>query len=145
MFLSSRKYDPGCSSRIRILNFYPISDPGYRVKKAPDPGSTKLTGIVSVTFGSSIFGQMAQKHADPQNPDPQHCLANVFEYNYGLERRSNLTMIVANVAYLLEGVELERAVFVNGGPDIVAVLGIAHLLQLTHARHVRQAQLHIRL
>jgi hypothetical protein len=54
-------------------------------------------------------------------------------------------MIVANVAYLLEGVELERAVFVNGGPDIVAVLGIAHLLQLTHARHVRQAQLHIRL
>ncbi len=54
-------------------------------------------------------------------------------------------MIVANVAYLLEGVELERAVFVDGRPDIVAVLGIAHLLQLTHARHVRQAQLHIRL
>jgi hypothetical protein len=59
--------------------------------------------------------------------------------------RSDLTMVVANVAYLLEGVELERAIFVDWGPDIVAVLGIAHLLQLTHARHVRQAQLHIRL
>jgi hypothetical protein len=46
-FLSSRKYDPGCSSRNRILIFYPsriqilifyptrILDPG--VKKAPDP------------------------------------------------------------------------------------------------------------
>ncbi len=38
-FLSPRKYDPGCSSRIRMLTFYPsrIPDPG--VKKAPDPGS----------------------------------------------------------------------------------------------------------
>jgi hypothetical protein len=39
MVLSSRKYDPGCSSRIRILTFtHPgsrIPDPG--VKKAPDP------------------------------------------------------------------------------------------------------------
>jgi hypothetical protein len=41
-FLSSRKYDPGCSSRIRILAFYPsrIPDPG--VKKAPGPGSATL-------------------------------------------------------------------------------------------------------
>ncbi len=38
-FLSSKKYDPGCSSRIRMLTFYPsrIPDPG--VKKAPDPWS----------------------------------------------------------------------------------------------------------
>jgi hypothetical protein len=38
-FLSSRKYDPGCSSRIPDPNSYflPIPDPG--VKKAPDPGS----------------------------------------------------------------------------------------------------------
>jgi hypothetical protein len=40
-FLSSRKYDPGCSSWIRILDpdldFLPILNPG--VKKAPDPGS----------------------------------------------------------------------------------------------------------
>ncbi len=34
LLLSSRKYDPGCSSRIRI---YSIPDPG--VKKAPDLGS----------------------------------------------------------------------------------------------------------
>ena len=38
-FLSSRKYEPSCSSRIRILSFYPsrIPDPG--VKNAPDAGS----------------------------------------------------------------------------------------------------------
>ncbi len=40
-FLSSRKYDPGCSSRIRIPDFLPIPDPG--VKKAPDPGSGSAT------------------------------------------------------------------------------------------------------
>jgi hypothetical protein len=42
--LSSRKYDPGCSSRIpdSDADFYPsrIPDPG--VKKAPDPGSATL-------------------------------------------------------------------------------------------------------
>ncbi len=34
-FISSRKYDPGCSSRIRILTFYPspIPDPGYMGQK----------------------------------------------------------------------------------------------------------------
>jgi hypothetical protein len=42
LFLSSRKYDTGCSSRIRILIFtHP--DPGSRVKKAPDPGSGSAT------------------------------------------------------------------------------------------------------
>jgi hypothetical protein len=40
--LSEILYDPGCSSRIRSLTFYPsrIPDPG--VKKAPDPGSTTM-------------------------------------------------------------------------------------------------------
>jgi hypothetical protein len=32
LFLSSRKYDPGCSSRIRILIFLPILDPGVKVE-----------------------------------------------------------------------------------------------------------------
>jgi hypothetical protein len=43
-FLSSRKYDPGCSSRIRIrmLTFYPSRIPDPVVKKAPDPGSATL-------------------------------------------------------------------------------------------------------
>jgi hypothetical protein len=44
-FLSSRKYDPGCSSRIpdTDADFYSsrIPDPG--VKKAPDPGSGSAT------------------------------------------------------------------------------------------------------
>jgi hypothetical protein len=38
-FLSSRKYDPGCSSRIRIQTFYLSRIPDPRVKKALDPGS----------------------------------------------------------------------------------------------------------
>ncbi len=47
LFLCSRKYDPGCSSRIRILIFYPsrIPDPG--VKKAPDLGSGSATLFLS--------------------------------------------------------------------------------------------------
>ncbi len=38
-FLSSQKYDPGCSPRIRILFFYPsqISDPGVKKHRIPDP------------------------------------------------------------------------------------------------------------
>jgi hypothetical protein len=42
LFLSSRKYDPGCSSPIRILTFYPSRIPEPGVKKAPDPGSATL-------------------------------------------------------------------------------------------------------
>ncbi len=40
-FQAPRKYDPGCSSRIRIRIFLPIPDPG--VKKAPDPRSGSAT------------------------------------------------------------------------------------------------------
>ncbi len=40
-FLSSRKYDPGCSSQIPTFCPSRISDPG--VKKAPDPGSGSTT------------------------------------------------------------------------------------------------------
>jgi len=38
-FLSSRKYDPSCSSRIRILTFSPsrIPDPGSKRHRIPDP------------------------------------------------------------------------------------------------------------
>jgi len=40
-YLSSRKYDPGCSSRIPDpdADFLPIPDPGSRGQKTPDPGS----------------------------------------------------------------------------------------------------------
>ncbi len=43
-FLSSGKYDPGCSSRIRIMTFYPsrIPDPGSRGQKGTGSGSAKL-------------------------------------------------------------------------------------------------------
>ncbi len=44
-FPSASKYDPGCSSRIRILVFYPsrIPDPG--VKRVPDLGSGSATQV----------------------------------------------------------------------------------------------------
>ncbi len=58
LFLSSRKYDPGSSSRIPDpdLDFLPIPDPGSRildpgVKKAPDPGS--WIRIRNPAFGAS--------------------------------------------------------------------------------------------
>ncbi len=35
-FLSSRKYDPGCSSRIRMLTFYPSRIQGSKRHRIPD-------------------------------------------------------------------------------------------------------------
>jgi hypothetical protein len=62
-FLSSRKYDLGCSSRIPDpdADFLPIPDPG--VKKAPDPGSATL-----VTTQSSVF-HFLQIGIQNLNPD----------------------------------------------------------------------------
>ncbi len=36
-FLRSRKYDPGCSSRIRTLTFYPFRIQGSKRHRIPDP------------------------------------------------------------------------------------------------------------
>jgi hypothetical protein len=36
-FLSSGKYDPGCSSRIRMLTFYPSRIQGSKRHRIPDP------------------------------------------------------------------------------------------------------------
>jgi hypothetical protein len=44
-FLSSRKYDPSCSSRIRILTFYPS-----RIPEALDPGSRSATLVSDGLF-----------------------------------------------------------------------------------------------
>jgi hypothetical protein len=55
--LSSRKYDPKCSSRIRIkspdLDFLPIPDTGSGSKKAPDPGSGSATLPPPLQFTSA--------------------------------------------------------------------------------------------
>ncbi len=42
-FLSSRKYDLGCSSQIRILIFYPSRIPRSKRHRIPDPGSGSAT------------------------------------------------------------------------------------------------------
>jgi hypothetical protein len=46
LFPRSRKYDPGCSSRIRILIFHTSRIPNAGVKKAPDPGSVTLSSWI---------------------------------------------------------------------------------------------------
>jgi hypothetical protein len=69
LFLSSRKYDLGCSSRILI--FYPsrIPDPG--VKKTPDPGSGSATLILNCFFRSAgLDHHPDEKHSSPN--DIQH-------------------------------------------------------------------------
>ncbi len=49
--LSSRKYDPGCSSRIRISIFHPYRSANPVVKKAPDLGfRTRNTGDYSIAL-----------------------------------------------------------------------------------------------
>jgi hypothetical protein len=56
-FLSSKKYDPGCSSRIPDpdADFLPsrISDPG--VKKAPNPGSRIRIRNTGIKLGNSVY------------------------------------------------------------------------------------------
>jgi hypothetical protein len=59
LFPSSRKYDPGCSSLIRILIFYSsrIPDPGSRGQK--DTGSATLQYTVPCTLGTSDFDKIS--------------------------------------------------------------------------------------
>ncbi len=58
LFLSSRKYDSGCSSRIRILIFYPSQIPDPGVEKAPDPesGSATLIYLYHISWYIFVFG-----------------------------------------------------------------------------------------
>jgi hypothetical protein len=57
LFLSSRNYDPGCSSRIRTLIFYPSRIPGSKRHLIPDPGSATLDQRLRFFF--VILGQPA--------------------------------------------------------------------------------------
>ncbi len=61
-YLSSRKYDPSCSSRIRILIF---AKPRSWVKKALDPGSESATLIeVKQICDTGLYG-ISDADADP--------------------------------------------------------------------------------
>jgi hypothetical protein len=51
-FLSSRKYDPNCLSRIRILTFYPSRIQGSKRHPIPDPGSGSATLVIGQPRGS---------------------------------------------------------------------------------------------
>ncbi len=80
LFLSSRKYDPGCLSWIRIpeLDFLPFPGPG--AKKAPDTGSATLKNYTvyilcqkrRIWMGRSWIRIRIRRH-DAAGSDPQHC------------------------------------------------------------------------
>jgi hypothetical protein len=55
VFLSFRKYDPGCSSRIRILIFYP--DPGYRGQKGTESRIRIRNTVFLITSDESDIGR----------------------------------------------------------------------------------------
>jgi hypothetical protein len=64
LFLSSQKYYPGCSSRIRILIFYPSRGiPGSKRHRIPDPEHWKVRlprichdDVAGVVYSSSAQG-----------------------------------------------------------------------------------------
>ncbi len=66
-FLSSKKYDPGCSSRIPDpdADFLPsrIPDPG--VKKVPDPGSGSATLVLVEEIATFLAGLRIGTRMDP--------------------------------------------------------------------------------
>jgi hypothetical protein len=45
-----RVVNPGFGSRIRILIFLPIPDPGFRVSRIPDPDTQNWFGLKSKFF-----------------------------------------------------------------------------------------------
>jgi hypothetical protein len=71
-FLSFRKYDPGCSSRIRMLTFYPsrIRDPGSRIQgskmhRIPDPDPQQCFQQQKILISASLCGQLARRALSP--------------------------------------------------------------------------------
>ncbi len=58
LFLSSRKYDPDCSSRIRILIFYPSLIQGSQRHRIPDPGSGSATLPMALVFSYEPKGPL---------------------------------------------------------------------------------------
>jgi hypothetical protein len=53
-FLSSRKYDPGCSSRIPDpdADFYPSRIPGSKRHRIPDPDPQHLNRLTNISFSN---------------------------------------------------------------------------------------------
>ncbi len=67
-FISSRKYDPGYSSRIQIPDpdhdFLPIPDPG--VKKAPDPGFGSATLVTTIRYITDLHKCLSTPRKQPR-------------------------------------------------------------------------------
>ena len=68
-FISSKKYDPGCSSRIPSpeADFYPSRIAEQWVKKAPDPGSGSATLVIpSLTHSLSSLCVYGRGRMEPK-------------------------------------------------------------------------------
>ncbi len=70
--LSSRKYDPGCSSWIRILIFFTY--PGSRGQKGTRSGSTTLVSKLYSTHGTVV---VPVSHTSVSNTNPPGSALNV--------------------------------------------------------------------
>ncbi len=115
-FLSSRKYDLGCSFRIPDpdVGFLPIPDPG--VKKAPDPGSATLRYPGSGKNSSRIQGSKRHRIPDPHSAnvteDSFHNVLYkcVLKFNFASISRSGLLIFSKKVKIivLLFGIFVKR-------------------------------------
>jgi hypothetical protein len=87
-FLRCRKYDPACSSRIRILTFYPSRiriltfypsrNPDPAVKKAPDPGSGFAILIFAMTLINTVHFPTKCLNNKSRDPDPYRKIPKTF-------------------------------------------------------------------
>ncbi len=87
-FLSTLKYDPICSSQIRIPNpdpdFLPIPDPG--VKRAPDPGSGTLLLYTWLEREDAFLVARRERDGDLRQPVHNPNIVDNYE-----RRRGNAT------------------------------------------------------
>ncbi len=67
-FLSSRKYDPGFSSWIRILIFHPSQIPDPEVKKAPDPDPHHCSSNGDIKFPGIHLSEEAREGGREHGP-----------------------------------------------------------------------------
>ncbi len=92
MFPSSRKYDPGCSSRIPDLDFLPVPDPG--IEKTPGPGSGTLEdydkGGGALSLSGDEGGGSEGSHSEP-NTDKHGLLPAYSLYGAELSRRVHIS------------------------------------------------------
>jgi hypothetical protein len=112
MVLSSKKYDPGCSSRIPDpdADFLPIPDPGSRSQKGT--GSRiriRNTGIKFIFFISSLFREVLWTKKPCKNFHLLICAALLdTERSSIIENKYGFTEILKHVNDLAHRIDLQK-------------------------------------